>query len=139
MRSPRFRGKQLFHFRENPPVEVSGRVALPPAMGADGGSVGVWLGSDPDTVPQPRRSQTPALRLLLCCWLCPCFMERTMDWPTRPRERKPYICDDNGGHFCFFQFSLFGPQLFIHKDSPGEFNEMWRITHLAAITTQSSS
>lgn len=45
---------------------------------------------DPDEVSQPHHSQAPALPLLLCSQVCPCFcfMERTLNLPTRPGQKQ---------------------------------------------------
>lgn len=74
-----------------------------------------------------------------CSWLCFCFTGRTLGLLTHPMERKPYIGDDHDGCLCFFVLSFFRPDIFIHEDSPGELNKMWRITHLATIPTQPSA
>lgn len=48
-----------------------------------------------------------------------CFTERTFALPTHPRERKPYIWDEQDRHLWLFAFSFFRPQIFMHMDSPG--------------------
>lgn len=80
--------------------------------------------------------------LSLRWWFCGCLVGK---WPGKrfiarsPQRKETVRLRWPGGHLCFFVFSFFTSDIFIHNDSPREFNEMWRITHSATITTQSSA